>query len=152
MIVLDTDHLSELEAGSVVGLWLRDQLLRSPDQVIVTTIISVEERFRGRLASVAGAKSTSGEVQAYEGLSRLIEFISGWTVLPYDDDARSVFVSLPPKIARQKPMDCKIAAITIARGALLLTRNRSDFVRIPGVRFEDWLTETSGQQSGSSEA
>jgi len=151
MIILDTDHLSELEAGSVVGLGLRDRLLLSQDQVIVTTIISVEERLRGRLAVVARTRSGNQEVQAYEGLSRLIEFISAWTVLPYDGDARQVLLSFPPKLARHKPMDCKIAAISIARGALLLTRNRSDFVRIPGVRIDDWLSERAGQQSGPGE-
>ena len=35
-------------------------------------------------------------------------------------------------------MDLKIAAITIANDATLLTRNVVDFQRIPNLRIEDW--------------
>ncbi len=36
-------------------------------------------------------------------------------------------------------MDLKIAAITLAHDALLLTRNIADFERVPGLRAENWL-------------
>ena len=32
-----------------------------------------------------------------------------------------------------------IAAIALANNALLLTANRRDYERIPGLRFENWL-------------
>jgi tRNA(fMet)-specific endonuclease VapC len=35
-------------------------------------------------------------------------------------------------------MDLKIAAIALANDATLLTRNLSDFRKIPGLRIEDW--------------
>jgi tRNA(fMet)-specific endonuclease VapC len=35
-------------------------------------------------------------------------------------------------------MDLKIAATALANDATLLTRNTSDFGRIPGLRIEDW--------------
>jgi tRNA(fMet)-specific endonuclease VapC len=36
-------------------------------------------------------------------------------------------------------MDLKIAAIVLARGATLLTRNTADFRKIPGMDTEDWI-------------
>ncbi|MFZ2279272.1 MAG: type II toxin-antitoxin system VapC family toxin [Prosthecobacter sp.] len=34
--------------------------------------------------------------------------------------------------------DLKIACITLAHDALLLTRNTVDFAQVPGLRFENW--------------
>jgi tRNA(fMet)-specific endonuclease VapC len=36
-------------------------------------------------------------------------------------------------------MDLKIAATALVRGALLLSANRRDFDRVPGLRVENWL-------------
>ncbi len=35
-------------------------------------------------------------------------------------------------------MDLKIAAITLANNATLLTRNLADFNKVPGLKAEDW--------------
>jgi tRNA(fMet)-specific endonuclease VapC len=35
-------------------------------------------------------------------------------------------------------MDLRIASIAIANQMTLLTRNRVDFERVPGLMFEDW--------------
>ena len=35
-------------------------------------------------------------------------------------------------------MDLKIAAIVLANGATLLSRNLSDFRKVPGLKVEDW--------------
>ena len=36
-------------------------------------------------------------------------------------------------------MDLKIASICLVRDGLLLTRNLSDFEKVPGLRVENWL-------------
>jgi tRNA(fMet)-specific endonuclease VapC len=36
-------------------------------------------------------------------------------------------------------MDLKIASICLAHDALLLSRNRVDFEKVPGLRVENWL-------------
>ena len=37
-------------------------------------------------------------------------------------------------------MDLKIAAIARANDALLLSANRRDFAKVPGLRVENWLS------------
>jgi predicted nucleic acid-binding protein len=64
MIVLDTDHLSELQRdNSKAGSRLLGRLEKVPDEEIVTTIVSTEEQMRGRLEAVRGrgdGRSISG--------------------------------------------------------------------------------------------
>ncbi len=36
-------------------------------------------------------------------------------------------------------MDLKIASVALVNEALLLTANRKDFEKVPGLRFENWL-------------
>ncbi|MBI2480369.1 MAG: hypothetical protein HYV60_17560 [Planctomycetia bacterium] len=51
MLVLDTDHLVELDRASADGLALQTRLALATDDV-ATTIISAEEQFRGWLAQI----------------------------------------------------------------------------------------------------
>jgi len=48
--------------------------------------------------------------------------------------------SLQRARTRVGTMDLKIASIALANDATLLTRNTSDFKRVPDLRIEDWLS------------
>jgi len=48
------------------------------------------------------------------------------------------FRKLQASRVRIGTMDLRIAAIAIANDATLLTRNLSDFGKVPGLRAEDW--------------
>ncbi|WP_417731448.1 type II toxin-antitoxin system VapC family toxin [Rosistilla oblonga] len=60
-------------------------------------------------------------------------------VVGFDDAAADVFTDLRSQKIRIGTMDLRIASIAIANDLTLLTRNTVDFVRVPNLRFEDWM-------------
>ena len=54
-------------------------------------------------------------------------FFSRWSILPLDDESAATFVRLRAQGIRIGTQDLKIAAITLAHDATLLTRNTGDF-------------------------
>ena len=64
---------------------------------------------------------------------------SAFLIAPFDQTAADLFDSLQSARVRIATRDLKIAAISLASNALLLTANRLDFEKVPGLRFENWL-------------
>lgn len=138
MILLDTDHLSVLRGDpSERQARLTTRLAAVKGEEIGTTVVTVEEQMRGWLATLAKERQTRRWIRPYDELASLFEFFADWLIVRFDEPAAAVFDSY--NRVRISASDRKIAAITIARGALLLTANRRDFDQIPGLRFENWL-------------
>lgn len=138
MIVLDTDHLSLLQRAGADGERVRTalrelQLHLSPP----TTVITYEEQIRGWMASLSAAKTMAHEIQLYRKLSRNLEFFATLTLLDFTELAAVEFQRLRAAKVRIGTMDLKIAAIALANGATLWTRNRRDFQKVPGLRIDD---------------
>lgn len=138
MLVLDTDHLSELEVRSPAGLRLLRRLEQSREDAVITAV-TCEEQLRGWLAEIHRQKRPRDQITAYARLIRTIETLARWTILPLDDESSAAFDSLTKQRVRIGTNDLKIAAITLAHDATLLTRNTRDFAKVPGLRFENWL-------------
>jgi tRNA(fMet)-specific endonuclease VapC len=138
MLVLDTDHLVELDRGSAQGAVLR-QKLENAEDTVATTIISAEEQFRGWLAQIHRQHDPHEQIAAYQRLQRRIAFFAEWNVLPWDTDAADILQRLRRRRIRIGTMDLKIASIVLAHDATLLSRNLRDFQQVPGLRVEDWL-------------
>jgi tRNA(fMet)-specific endonuclease VapC len=138
MLVLDTDHLVELDRGSAQGAGLR-QKLEDAEDTVATTIISAEEQFRGWLAQIHRQHDPHEQIAAYQRLQRRIAFFAEWNVLPWDTDAADILQRLRRQRIRIGTMDLKIASIVLAHDATLLSRNLRDFQQVPGLRVEDWL-------------
>lgn len=140
MLVLDTDHISVLErADSVDRARLIHRLDQSGMVAVVTTIVSYEEQSRGWLAYVARARSETEQLDAYERLARHLETYRRLTVLGYDRSTAERYQQLRAARLNVGPLDLKIAAITLANDAALLSRNLKDFEKIPGLHVENWL-------------
>jgi len=138
LLILDTDHLSEVDRESEIGMSLYSRLL-SPPLEIATTIISAEEQLRGWLAQIHRQSDPYLQINAYTKLQRRIEFFAHWNVLPWDEAAAETFVELQNQRIRIGTMDLKIASIALSRGARLLSRNLSDFRKVPGLQVDNWL-------------
>jgi tRNA(fMet)-specific endonuclease VapC len=138
VLVLDTNHVSELGYGTPGGLRLRDRLLKSGEET-ATTIITVEEQFRGWLAQIHRLSDPHRQIPGYQRLQERIEFFARWTILPWGPAAADLFLDLRRQGIRIGSMDLKIACIAHVHDGTLLTRNTSDFVRVPALRVEDWL-------------
>ena len=111
----------------------------SPDKDIGTTIISVEEQWRGWFAVVARHRNVRRQVKPYEELVELHAFLSDWTVLPFDEPAADRFEQLRSDGVRIGSMDLKIASIALAYDALVLSANLQDFRKVHGLRVENWM-------------
>jgi tRNA(fMet)-specific endonuclease VapC len=141
MILIDTDHATHLKyPESDRGRRLVERLdALPPSEVVGVAIVTVEERMRGWLATIAKEKSALRQVVGYRELIRLFEFYQAFEIVPFDEAAARTFDDLRGQRLRLGTMDLKIAATALVRNALLLSANRRDFERVPGLRVESWL-------------
>ena len=141
MILIDTDHATFLKyPESERGRRFIARLAAVPaSDVVGVAIVTVEERMRGWLATIAKERSAIRQVVGYRELMRLFDFYQQFEILPFDDEAAQQFDNLRGQRLRLGTMDLKIAAIALAQNTLLLSANRRDFERVPGLRVENWL-------------
>lgn len=138
MLVLDTDHMSLLEWDSNSAARLRERLADCDEREVATTIVNYEEQVRGWMAYLAKSRSVVAQVEAYRRLRNHLDNYRQIPVLDFDDAAAEVYQRLRRGRIRVGTMDLKIAAIVVAAGATLLTRNRRDFSSVPGLVIDDW--------------
>ncbi len=141
MILIDTDHATylkypESERGSRFIARLEAV---PPEEVVAVTIVTVEERMRGWLATIAKERTALRQVVGYRELIKLFEFYQAFEIIPFDEAAAQKFEELRAQWLRLGTMDLKIAATALVNNALLLSANRRDFERVPGLRVENWL-------------
>jgi tRNA(fMet)-specific endonuclease VapC len=140
MIVLDTDVFSLMELpDSPEYVRLRARIAQlDPPEPVATTVITYEEQSRGRLASVNSARSPRQLAQAYSHLRHHILNYRKIPIIEFDEAAAEIAATLQRSKLRLGTLDIRIAAITLAHGALLLSRNLQDFRKVPNLRVEDW--------------
>src|SRR5438270_3096589 len=128
MIMLDTDHISELQyPNSVRGGRLSGRLSDVPQDEIATTIVSFEEQMHGWFAAINKQPAGISQVEAYARLAEVMQFFCGWITLPFDRLAAEQFHRLKSQKVRISTMDLKIAAIVLIHQGTLLSANLRDF-------------------------
>ena len=133
--IFDTDHLSLFERNHPQ---LVACLQQSTSYPLARTIITAEEKFRGRFASIRAAKSEAQLIEAYRWFDFSFTSVHQFHLLAYDERASEIYASMRSLRFRVGTQDWRIAAITLAVGGILLTRNRRDFEQIPNLPHQDW--------------
>ncbi len=137
MICLDTNVVIAALSGRhpAVRDHLTDALIGRPP-IAISTIVLFE-------LSYGAAKSVRPE----ESTNSLTRFLAlGITTLPFEPDDAAEAGDIRAGLERAGrpigPYDILIAAQARRRGALLVTANRREFARVPGLRVEDWGVAT----------
>jgi tRNA(fMet)-specific endonuclease VapC len=133
--ILDTDHISLHQRENLVIL----QRLSAIEQSnIAVTIITVEEQMRGWLNRIRQAEQPEKVIFAYSRLKVAVQYFTGMQLLDFDLAAHSQYAELRRQKIRIGSQDLKIATIALSSGGIVVTRNRKDFEKLPGLQIEDW--------------
>ena len=139
--VLDTDHVSLFQQNHPV---VTERINAVDPEEIGVTIITLEEQLYGRLNGIRRANSPQKVISAYAKLSATWKYFTSINLLDFDQNAYNCYAEFVRQKIRVGTQDLRIAAIVISRNGVLVTRNRRDFERVPGLRFEDWTVDESG--------
>lgn len=135
LYLLDTDTLSLFQHQHPAIL---AQIAAHPTDTIGITIVTVEEQLAGRLSVLRRAKLPADIVSASELLGATVESLAGFPMYFHTTSSLATFDQLVALKLNVKRMDLRIASITLDAGGTIVTRNRRDFTRVPGLQIEDW--------------
>ena len=148
MFLLDTDHLVILQTrqrGNFERLIKR--MNQHPASAFCVSIISFHEQVLGWNAYIARARDTRSVSRGYQRLHDMLEYFKDAQVLPFDQGGVEAFDTLRAARIRTGTMDLRIAAIALSRDMTVLTRNVSDFQRVPDLKVEDWTVDEDSSPS-----
>jgi tRNA(fMet)-specific endonuclease VapC len=138
MIAFDTDVLTEILLGDARFV---DRARAVPPGQQAVPIVVVEEIIRGRLNWIRQAESGKVKIsipRSYDLLRQSLTDFQRLTILPYTPQAESLFRQWREQKVRVSTHDLRIAAICTDHSATLISCNRRDFDRVPGLAVEYW--------------
>ena len=138
MIAFDTDVLTEVLLGNVTYV-ARVSAIPVHEQAV--PVIVVEEIMRGRLNIIRQAeagRTTISLTRAYGLFEDTFVDFRRLRLLSYTEQAEALYQEWRRQGLRLGTHDLRIAAICVAHNARLISRNRRDFERVPGLVAEFW--------------
>ena len=133
--VLDTDTVTRQQGNHAAVLRRLQQL---PATQVFTTVVTLREQVRGRLAIVDRADEGPALVRAYEQFQVTVDYFKQIHLLPFTAAAAEQLRQLRTQKVRVATQDLRIAAIVLSVEGVLVTSNLRDFGRVPGLSVEDW--------------
>jgi tRNA(fMet)-specific endonuclease VapC len=138
MIAFDTDVLTEILLGDPTFV-ARAVTIPSHEQAV--PVVVIEEIMRGRLQVIRQAEAGQARVnlpRAYDLFEQTLRDIQQVTILSYTPQADTLYLQWRHQRIRMGTHDRRIAAICVAHEATLISRNRQDYTRVPGLQVEFW--------------
>jgi predicted nucleic acid-binding protein len=105
MILLDADHLSVFTDERDPRHELLNRRMAAAVEPVACTIVSVEEVLRGWLAVIHRRHDVHRQVPAYARLGQLIDVLSDWEIVPFDERGADQFKRLRRQRVRIGTMD-----------------------------------------------
>ena len=137
--LLDTDHISFLQRRSSLEFTnLTARISQHSPADFVLSIVSFHEQVLGAHTFINRAQTKSDIIRGY---TLLLETLQGFSIAPVlllTAEAIAIFDEFRVQKIRVSTMDLRIAANPLSQNLLLLTRNVSDFSKVPGLATEDW--------------
>lgn len=133
--VLDTDMVTHQQMGHPSVITKLQEIDRA---TVATTVITMYEQLRGRMAAVNRKQSNPQLQNSLRLLQATQRYYCTATILAFDDNAVLAYQRLLEHKLRIGAQDLQIAAITLSRHAMLVTANRRHFEQVPGLTTEDW--------------
>jgi tRNA(fMet)-specific endonuclease VapC len=138
VIAFDTNILTEVLLGNPPFV---ARAAAIPVHLQAVPVIVIEEVIRGRLNIIRHAEAGKAKVnleRAYELFQETFSKTRWLQVLSYTASAESLYRQWRQQGIRVSTHDLRIAAICVANNAKLISRNRRDFERVPGLAIEFW--------------
>jgi tRNA(fMet)-specific endonuclease VapC len=105
---------------------------------VPSAIVTIHEQFLGSHTYINRARNSEQLVRGYEFMTKLVRDLKIIPVVRFDEKAAAIFDRLQSQRIKLGTMDLRIAAIALAHGLVLLTRNHRDFIKVPELVTEDW--------------
>jgi tRNA(fMet)-specific endonuclease VapC len=135
LFVLDTDILTLLQSGHPrVG----QRVASHPATELAVTIISVEEQLTGWYTKRRRIKKRDVLAQVCQRMTDTVQFLAKLSILSFTEEAIARYEQLKGQKLNIGKKGLCIAAITLENSGILVTRNTSDFGRVPGLTTENW--------------
>ncbi len=135
LFVLDTDHLTLYYHGDPIVVQRVNSRLHTE---LAISVLTVDEQLTGWYTLMRQARRPEEVARAYVHLGEAVVRLGRWRILPYTEAAIARVAQLKALRLNVRLMDLRIAAVAMENQAVVVTRNRRDFGRVPGLSVEDW--------------
>ncbi len=135
LYILDTDILSLLQDRHPQVV---TRVTQCPISDLAISVISVEEQLSGWYSRLRQAKKPDQLANIYRRLTNDVTALARLKILTFSEPAIHVYKQLHKQIPNVRKNDLRIAAIVLDNNAIVVTRNRVDFQRVPGIVIENW--------------